>query len=261
MKRWLVIALLLSAGGAWGQSHADPQQFAAMWEAATDITHGLQHFFDPGGTGEDKDQITGMTPVESGSVKTDSNGWMFEGGAWKFWTLASPISNASSYAVAVWVKPNKTAMDSQTFGGWILADRNPINTGWDFQLWYAANNAWFFQARDKVNSISYSASSANVEHDTWTHLFAVADYDALELRLYVNGVLEQATSVPSAAAESVFSNVSTQTRIGMSSWDISVNLQYRGVMDKLRFYNGYAPDEAFITRVYQADGEAKGILP
>jgi hypothetical protein len=264
MRRGIIIALCLIATLCGAQSVAHVQRRLAMLGATSeiDITVGLQHYWNPGGTLSDDDQIGSLTSTKYGTITTTTNGWVFGTGNRNDFTLSSAISNAQNYAVAAWVKPDRTTMDGQTSGGWILSDRAPAETGWDFQFYYSSGSkALLCGLRDKINFVSYIPLATNVTHDAWQHVCFVADYDSLEIRAYKNGELVYTTAVPSEVATSVFSNVSTLTRIGNLSWDTGgPETQFRGTLDKLRFYNGAAPDADFIRAIYQQDGKAKGIL-
>ena len=262
-----LLITLLTATLAHAQGYdARMADYVRAWQigaagGAIDITTGLQHYWNPGGGGGTNDLASGTrNAILFGSVATTTNGWEFGTADGNYITLGGAISNGTSYALAVWAQPNKTAMDGHVSGGWLFCDRGPpaeLTTRSDFQLTYSKSSEKFrFSTHDSVNNNNSVQSTSTVINTQWVHLMGVVDAADSTVKMYVNGQLEATTTLtitPNNRSD-------VPAMIGNSSWFVDASRQYHGTLDKIRFYNNFAPDAEFVEAVYQADGQAKGIL-
>ncbi|MGW6459706.1 LamG domain-containing protein, partial [Streptomyces sp. NPDC055078] len=110
------------------------------------------------------------------------------------------VDTTSSFSVSAWAKPGSRSQNSTVAS----------QTGWNvggFQLYYSSSfDRWAFNrySQDGTSLVRVLSSRPGVI-GAWTHLLAVYDRDAEQIRLYVNGRLEASAAYTTPwAATGVF---------------------------------------------------------
>ncbi len=93
-----------------------------------------------------------------------------------------------SLSIELWINPN-------TIGGGGLIDKSIDNSSIDYRLSLLPDGRISFVTRNGLDSVVGPVINANV----WTHIAAVKDLAANQLRLYINGALVASSSAASAA--------------------------------------------------------------
>ncbi|MEU9161450.1 LamG-like jellyroll fold domain-containing protein [Streptomyces sp. NPDC048424] len=111
-------------------------------------------------------------------------------------SAASPFDNTKSYSVSAWVRLNPGTTGVKT----LLGVDGTAGSG--FYLSYEATaNVWSFRIpkADTTEAVTYhrAAGKQPATPGVWTHLTAVYDSAGQQMRLYVNGRMQEATAVPS----------------------------------------------------------------
>jgi hypothetical protein len=210
-----LLAALLLAGTAGA---AVPTDYLHYWHPSR-ATNSVD--YGPGG----------KNGTISGSVTVGTNGWLFNpsGSGTGYISLPGPITNTTSYSFSFWAKPDKTAMDARLYGGWVISDRlagSPAD--WQF-VYDKASGKWGGSYWNTANTIgSYSGSAA--VHDVWTHVAVTVTGN--QVVVYADGV-----AVTNAAGHGTPNDAYTgNAMIGNASWGAGADLQYRGYLDNLKFY-------------------------
>ncbi|MFB9394162.1 LamG domain-containing protein [Streptomyces coeruleoprunus] len=143
------------------------------------------------------------------------------------------VDTTNSFSVAAWTKLGSRAQSST------VANQNGTQTG-AFQLYYSSiDDRWVF-ARDSGDGASSvrAVSTRPGVIGAWTHLLAVYDRDAQQIRLYVNGHLEATTAYTTPwAATGPFEIGRMQQPSGPSSY-------FKGDLDHVQAWNRVVfPDE------------------
>jgi hypothetical protein len=193
------------------------------------------HWWNPGATLSSDDQAGSLDGTVSGAATVSTNGWEFGTHDSKYVVLDGPVSNGTAYTVSVWVRPDKTAMDANESGGWVINDRG-VGEGMDWQLIYWNNSeSWRWGVFDTASVLTtvphYSVHSSNVTHDAWQHVVGISTVTGITL--YVDGVLEAhaaLTNQPSDAA-------TIDAAIGGAAWSpASGGTKYHGDVDDVRIW-------------------------
>jgi Concanavalin A-like lectin/glucanases superfamily len=112
-------------------------------------------------------------------------------------TTGPVINTAESFSVAAWAK-----LEAKGLNRAVLSQDGSSEAG--FYLSYETNSdRWAFRMRSADAPGSgwiYSRSTSPPDLNVWTHLVGVYDATAGQMRLYVNGVLQQTTAHTSAWA-------------------------------------------------------------
>jgi hypothetical protein len=188
------------------------------------------HWWNPGATLSSDDQAGSLDGTVSGAATVSTNGWEFGTHDSKYVVLDGPVSNGTAYTVSVWVRPDKTAMDANGSGGWVINDR-AVAAGMDWQINYSSvSETWRWGVFDTA-SVLTAVGSSNVTHDAWQHVVGISAVTGITL--YVDGVLEAhaaLTNQPSDAA-------TNDAVIGGAAWnpDRAVT-KYHGDVDDVRIW-------------------------
>ena len=247
----LIVLSLLCVSTVYAVSLKDlVARISAATVSGVDITANLQHYWY--GANSTNDAGTGgknLVNVNSTSITT--NGFDFGTGT-AYLRTDGPISNGTAYTVALWARPDKTAMDAHPVGGWMLSDRTEPKIDW--QVFYPKTT---FRAdySDSTSGGNFrTVSGCTPTNNTWTHLAWVVDYSSTTQKMYVNG------SFYAGSVADLFPNNGSTANfcIGGDSWAFAAVLKYHGLLDKIRFYST-AKNDAFIQAVYTADKASKGL--
>jgi hypothetical protein len=107
----------------------------------------------------------------------------------------SVLDTSQSFTIAAWARPT-----SSTKLG-VVAAVNGVNTSAVGLLYNPSTKRWVFgrTSADVANPVLYRASSTEAPvTGAWSHLLASYDASTGELKLFVNGRLQQTTVVPNA---------------------------------------------------------------
>jgi hypothetical protein len=252
-KAWKFFAVLFPMLGslATAQGPGGPTFFQAWWGFAR--LEGLQHFWHPA-TLNENDLIGTLNADSVNFNPNSSDGWNMGTADNQYVLLSTNIVNGTSYTVTAWIKPDITAMNLNTFGGWIVSDRTASGSTLDFQLIYDRSTAYGTRGYWMVafNSAGSDQRALNTNHtdNVWQHVAGVVDSVAGTIRMYVNGVSGTATTLTITPNDSYAGRAS----IGTASWDIgSVGLKYHGSIGRVRFYKR-ALSASEILKEYNQDG-------
>ncbi|MFB7176124.1 LamG-like jellyroll fold domain-containing protein [Streptomyces sp. NPDC056257] len=140
-----------------------------------------------------------LTPAGSASFTPQSragSGALATNGTTGYASSAvSPFDNTKSYSVSAWVRLNPGTTGVKT----LLGVDGTAGSG--FYLSYEATaNVWSFRIpkADTTEPVTYyrAAGKQPATPGVWTHLTAVNDAAGQQMRLYVNGRMQEATAVP-----------------------------------------------------------------
>ena len=176
-------------------------------------------------------------PAWSASA-TDANG-ITRYGVYDFGTIdtvyirkgdGGGLLNGTNYTVVARVKADKTAMDANAAGGFIMADRNPTGSLNDWQLTYEKTTGWTMIVFNAAGSISTVSTVAKVDSE-WRHICATVDSGSSLLSMYIDGVLSATNAL------SVIPNNGSPD-FAISRWDQDANaaIKYHGLIDEVQVY-------------------------
>jgi hypothetical protein len=154
------------------------------------------------------------------------------------------------------VYPDKTAMDANDIGGWVISDRVADAAGSDFQLLYRkSDSSWRSFVYNVAGAGEGFAGVNSASNAVWQHVVMVVGYDSgSKIALFVNGgiVTNVALSITPANANT------NRAAIGQLSSNLGEgNTKYHGHIDKVRFYST-AKDADFVKAIYDAEKASKG---
>jgi len=200
-----------------------------------------------------------------------STGWAVVVGYWSFDDSGNPgwddsgNGNDGTVYGATWITPAKIngglSLDGDDYVGvadsptlnitegtweaWIKFDALPSVAGFmnplakKEQYWIHASNDDSIQVKVGVGGTRYIASTSPdfITLDTWYHVIGI--YDGEELKLYVNGNLENTNTTPSG-------NIDTGSAIlAIGTWSSLIDY-FHGTIDEVRVYNHAIPEPATI---------------
>ncbi len=99
------------------------------------------------------------------------------------------FGNALNFTVETWIKTSQTGTGNKVF----LGKYNPGSTSW----WLGMNvNDGFarFSFRSSANDIYEVAGTSNIIDGNWHHIVGVKNFDTGEMKIYVDGILENTIS-------------------------------------------------------------------
>ncbi len=105
------------------------------------------------------------------------------------------------------------------------------------QYWIHASNDDSIQVKVSVGGTRYIASTSPnfITLDTWYHVVGI--YDGEELKLYVNGNLENTNTAPSG-------NIDTgSAKLAIGTWSSLIDY-FQGTIDEVRIYDHAIPEPA-----------------
>ena len=148
-----------------------------------------------------------------------------------------------SFTIELWMKANPQDPASTCSSTQVMVGRNDPSNGDKPQWWVGcwSSGVSAFVVRDKDGPYVALNSGTTVLNDgNWHHIVAVRDADSDELRIYVDGTLED-----SASTLGVYTNgfdASTDLNIG---WlNSGVGYYFNGIIDEVALYNrALTPDE------------------
>ncbi|BCJ70422.1 LamG domain-containing protein [Polymorphospora rubra] len=145
--------------------------------------------------------VAGTTLGVPGRIAGGETAVQFDGVDDNGSTSGPVVDTAGSYTVSAWVKP---VVD----GGWstVLSQRGTNVSGMILQL-EQGTNKWALSGHvsDTNAPVTVRATSVNAARTgAWTHVVGVYDSGAAQLRLYVDGVLQQAVPYTSWSAAGSF---------------------------------------------------------
>jgi len=214
----------------------------------TGYTNYLAHFWNPADTLSTNDLVGNLHAVESFSLDANSSeGWsLFTAGSCV--TLPTQLPNGTNYAFAIWTIPYIPEMNANTYGGWLANDRGGADH-LDWQMVYSKTTEEIVMTvwDSSDNDVTVINSGAFNDRE-WVHVMGVVDADNQEVRFYRNGVLTGTT--PMTIIPSDTSNL--PARFGNGTWTTSGTTAYHGSIDKPRFYNNFAPNDAQAMEIYNS---------
>lgn len=216
----------------------------------TDFTVNLQHYWDAA-TGGTNDLGTGDNDISTLSPWTiGTDGYTnVTGSSGQTMALRTAISNGTTYTIAAWINADKTSMDANPYGGWIISDRGTAN---DFQsLYYKVDGALYLSVwATDGNAYYYGVVSNWVAHRTWQHVCFVVN--GATGSTYTNGILHQTVTITGKTPR----NVATSAAVVGNA--IATDAPWRGILDKVRFYAD-AKTGTFVLDLFNSEKGSKGL--
>ena len=230
-----------------------PQAFQSQWlaaqdEASIDITDGLSNYWNPGTTLSSDDQVGSNDGNNQGGLTNSLiNGWSMGTLDTRYVILDTAINNSTNYTVTCWIRPDKTVMDLNQYGGWIISNRGSSSPNQDFDLYYSKLTEQFlmrvFDSSGSFTEIVFTNAVADL---TWQHLAVAVDSGASELRAYYNGQLDSTSTLTN-----VPNNGNTDAAIIGQYWGTDkTRLKYHGAFNDGRIYGSEAKNGTFIKALY-----------
>lgn len=255
VKRLILIIALCAASASAVSKNDIIARKSAGGAPPVDLTPNLQHYW----CGANGTNDTGSKPqhlTTYGSITTTADGWDFGTDNGNYFVINGPISNGTSYTVALWSCPDKTAMDSNDTGGWMLADRSISKP--DFQLlYYKPDQRVYFSWYNRDAAVSQTFFPNALVQTNWVHLAVVVDTVNSNMYFYRNGA--SVTQAVINVANPPVNRHDANATIATASWDLGQNTQkYHGKLDKIRFYS-LAKPASFIQSIYDAEKGSKGL--
>lgn len=145
------------------------------------------------------------------------------------------LGYGTNYTVTAWVKPNKTLMNANTYGGVIIGDRSGYTSTGDRNctMFYGKTAGLGFQVicGPEVQLVAIGTNA--VVDGKWVHLVGVCDGNAVQARLYADGAFIGSKNLPGAPDTN-----SVGTRIGNWAWaKPSDGYQWEGSLQDIRIYS------------------------
>ncbi|MFI0990497.1 LamG domain-containing protein [Streptomyces exfoliatus] len=143
-------------------------------------------------------------------------------------TTTPPVDTSKSYSVSAWVKisPGET-------GGTVVGIDGKVYSG----FYLAYNNGYWSLMTSPLDTLSGNiteqvvVSNQRATLGVWTHLTGVYDAADREIRLYVNGRLQGADSVPSSWA------ATGGLQVGRALWHSAYSGYFAGSVDEVRTWS------------------------
>jgi hypothetical protein len=218
---------LISASGNWHvKSISSNSRFQNV--VASDNLKGWWSFKETSGStasdGSDKGNDGTITNVAAGNIGvTGRIGKAIDfDGVNDYVTIADSTSLRpnQNYSIAMWVYP-KTVASTYTHIAAKKGPGAPISYG----LWLNNTDRFYFEVND--NSVHGVTGTTVLSVNTWYHV--VATYDGVDLKIYVNGVLDATANSPGI----VIDYAANPLTIG----DGPYNAKFHGLIDEVTIYD------------------------
>jgi hypothetical protein len=223
-----------------------------MGEAA-----GATTFADSSG-GARHATVTGAQAGVAGRLRGGPTAAAFDGIDDTATATGVPVDNTYSFSVSVWLAPSTSASGSRDALGF-YGTRST-----SFFVRQNPDGRWVLYAvavdGDNPTRRSIVGTTAT-QRGVWTHVVAVHDAAAKELRLYVNGVLEATMAQP------VMFRATAGIRFGGTTWDGGLQFPWKGAMAEARIYDRVlspgelAPMAATLVGRWALDGDGSDAAP
>ncbi|MCF6325026.1 MAG: GDSL-type esterase/lipase family protein [Gammaproteobacteria bacterium] len=205
------------------------------------------------------DESTGLIAGDSSGNQNDgtlvgSSGWTagmrgtsltFSGGADRVLiTDEESLNFDDSMSISAWIRPNGIATQYV-----IKKGRNNVTDGYEIAL--SVSGAVFVRFNQMSSGNAYRVNSASnypVDGSTWMHVAAV--YDGLEIKLYINGVLEN-----SQPASFIIANNNLDLSFGGQDNGLS---PFNGALDEV-YISDHALTASEVLFLYQEENSAPSI--
>ncbi|MFB6519606.1 LamG-like jellyroll fold domain-containing protein [Streptomyces sp. NPDC056401] len=173
---------------------------------------------------------TGGSATFTGQSRAGSRALSLNGTTGYAASAVSPFDNTKSYTVSTWARVTPGATGVNT----VLGVDGQAGSG--FYLSYeAAANVWSFRIPklDTAEPVTYyrAASNQPATAGVWTHLTGVFDAAAQEMRLYVNGRMQEATDVPAVW------KASGPLQVGRALWRDTYVDNFAGSIDEVKTWS------------------------
>ncbi|GAA0524202.1 hypothetical protein GCM10010172_00760 [Paractinoplanes ferrugineus] len=226
----------LTRGSAVGAGHVASQ--SALWL-------DNQYFPDEGYT-ESSDEY-GRTAVKSGTT-TDG-----DGNEVTVWQDRPVLRTDQSFTVSAWVmlQDGLSGNADRT----VIAQRGTHESAF-WLKYYQPDQKWQFNIFDQDNQTSagtWATSTSDAQLDVWTQLTGVYDSSRKEIRLYVNGQLENNQPAPLAPF-----NATGPLLTGHTLWDGELGDQWVGGIDDVAVFQGAMSSAAVASRYREQADDISG---
>ncbi|MET8154806.1 LamG-like jellyroll fold domain-containing protein [Sphaerisporangium sp. NPDC005289] len=177
--------------------------------------------------------LAGDTAWTGGRV----NGAARLNGSTGYGSTAEPVVRTDrGLTVSAWVR-----LTAKTVNSSVLSQSGDRNSG--FQLYYSSTyNRWIFgkYATDvDGTALSRAISDTEPQLGVWTHLTGVYDAPAKQVRLYVNGTLQQTA----AAFPYTPWNTNGPLQVGRTKWEGGFHENFAGDVDDVRVWDRILSDD------------------
>ncbi|GLH99939.1 LamG domain-containing protein [Phytohabitans aurantiacus] len=141
-------------------------------------------------------------------------------------TTASVLDTSTSFSVSAWARPTS----SGTWGA-VVSQSGTTSNG-PFKLQRDANGYWFFYlfSKDGTPAVVGAQSLSPAPPGVWQHVAGVYDPGARQIRLYVNGVLQDTETVASSWASTGV------MQVGRVHWQGVQTNHFTGDIDDVRVW-------------------------
>ncbi|WP_223874530.1 LamG domain-containing protein [Salinispora fenicalii] len=171
----------------------------------------------------------GRSALKSGTTPPDDDGLEFTQ-----WQEAPVLRTNQSFSMAAWVMLNQLDGDRTA-----VSQRGAHQSaGW--LKYHPPAGKWMFAVTDEdaVTTLTQNVvSSAPAEAGVWTHLVGVYDAEREQIRLYVNGLLQESKDLPFTPMES-----SGPLLVGRTLWRDELRDQWDGGLDDVAVFQGALTD-------------------
>jgi len=209
---------------------------------------GITNWWRPSAVRSSLDQVGSLDGTDNGTVAYGTDGADLGTDNGNYSYMGTFMPSSTSFSHCFWVKPNLTAMNLNTNGGWIASHRagdcDTINVN---TLYYKVTGKWLLGVGNTALAHKLISTTSGAIHDTWQHVAVTCS--ATVLKIYFNGVYE---AQETALGTRILSN--QRFHIGGDSWspyEEPAN-KYHGKWDNFQLYNGKELSATEVSRIYAA---------
>ena len=204
------------------------------------VTDGLSFIVDPAnglsddGTSTVKDLSGGLSLTKYNTITTSTDGgvsWGLSSGSDRIGCSTNVMSGKSNFSMGAWAKPFNNTSDGTVFGRW--ANGEDV-----LMLWWDVGGTSNFRliARDSSTggALFTSDTTACGTVNQWNHILFTWDAANNEIKLYLNGVLNQTATNNSLAIKTGTTGFGIGNQYGTSG---SSNRTFNGVIGPVYAYD------------------------
>jgi hypothetical protein len=162
--------------------------------------------------------------------------------------LDTLVVTTQSFTVECWVKLDDPSTPQNNNGQWLVNERDPLASNWNYQLFSSKPNKRFqLTIRNSANTANYvsgaisDSSLFNIQANTWYHVAGVCDYnsvtDTIYLTTYVNGVAGTTSAFFDTGGRTIASN---RLRLGHGAFSgifVAGSTELIGSLDEVRIWD------------------------
>lgn len=207
---------------------------------------GITNWWRPSVALSSLDQVGSLDGADVGTITYGASG-ADVGTDNGFSGFGLPNSIPCPFSWSVWTTPNVTAMNANSYGGWLISHRgNPPHSDHVFQLLYLKSTGKWRASVGSAEATQYTVDSTSAAANA-TEVHLAATCDGSTLRLYINGVENNTVALGGTRV-----TTEQKLRFAAMSYDSipDTEYSYHGTWDNCQLYNGKALSAAEVAAIY-----------